>query len=320
MSERARAIFVVGAGRSGTSAITRGIQSLGVELGDRLKASTGKNPTGFFEDQELLDVAKRVRSRLGLRTDSVALLEAAAWQKVDLSALECEVVDIVDRRFGGVPVWGFKYAQTLRMLPFWQAVFERADLDVRYVVAVRNPLSVARSRAKLDPRRGHQEKSDLEWLVNVVPYFRQMAESRFVVVDYDLLMADPLRQLERVAIRLELPLDDAIRADMRAYADTFLADDRRHTHFGDEDLEKDARLNPLTRDAYRWLRKLAQDEIEPNARELWADWERIETALAAMAPALRHLDRLEEEYRNARWSPMRALRSAWVNIPRPWAR
>ena len=69
--------------------------------GDRLKSATGKNPTGFFEDQEMLDVAKRVRSRLGLRTDSVSLLDAAAWQKVDLTALENEVVDIVDRRFRG---------------------------------------------------------------------------------------------------------------------------------------------------------------------------------------------------------------------------
>ncbi len=315
-----RAVFVVGAGRSGTSAITRGIQALGVELGDQLKAATGKNPTGFFEDQELLDLAKRVRTQLGLRTDSVTLLEARSWQAVDLDPLERECAELIERRFGGVPVWGFKYAQTLRMLPFWQGVFRRARLDVRYVVAVRNPLSVARSRAKLEPRRGHQEKSDLEWLVNVVPYFRAMADRPFVVVDYDLLMASPVSQLERIATRLELPLDDAIRADVRAYAEGFLSSDRRHTHFDHEDLAKDPSLNPLTRDAYGWLRRLASDEIAPDSPELWSDWERIETLLAAMAPALRHLDRLENEHHQARWSPLGALRSLWVNMPRPWRR
>ena len=56
-------------------------------------------------------------------------------------------------------------------------VFHSLDLDVRYVLAVRNPLSVARSRAKLNPQRGTQEKSDLEWLVNVVPYFREVREA-----------------------------------------------------------------------------------------------------------------------------------------------
>ena len=57
-----RAIFVVGAGRSGTSAIARALLALGVDLGDRLKAATGKNPTGFFEDEELLLCGKRARS------------------------------------------------------------------------------------------------------------------------------------------------------------------------------------------------------------------------------------------------------------------
>ena len=42
------AIVIVGVGRSGTSAITRGVQALGVELGGHLRPGGGKNPTGFF--------------------------------------------------------------------------------------------------------------------------------------------------------------------------------------------------------------------------------------------------------------------------------
>jgi hypothetical protein len=318
-SGRQRTIFVVGAGRSGTSAITRGIQALGVHLGDRLKAATGKNPTGFFEDRDLLDIAKRVRGRLGLRSESASLLDAGAWQAAKLDALQAETVETIQRRFGGVAIWGFKYAQTLRMLPFWEGVFQAAQLDPSFVVAARNPLSVAQSRAKLDPLRGRQEKSDLEWLVNVVPYFRDLARHPFVVVDYDLLMADPVGQLERIAELLELPLDDAIRANIRAYAESFLSEGRRHTRFGLEDLDEDAQINPLTRDAYRWLYRLASDEVEPDSAALWEDWSRIEAALAAMAPVLRYVDRLEQELRSRR-GPLEALRSALVNMPRPWAR
>ena len=299
--------------------MTRGIQALGVHLGDRLKAATGKNPTGFFEDRDLLDIAKRVRGHLGLRAESASLLDAGAWQAADLGALEREAVETIGRRFGGVAIWGFKYAQTLRMLPFWEGVFQAAQLDPSFVVAARNPLSVAQSRAKLDPLRGRQEKSDLEWLVNVVPYFREMARHPFVVVDYDLLMADPVAQLERIAERLALPLDDAVRADIRAYAESFLSDDRRHTRYGLEDLDEHAQINPLTRDAYRWLYRLASDEVGPDSAALWEDWSRIEAALAAMAPVLRHVDRLEQELR-ARRGPLDALRSALVNMPRPWAR
>ena len=45
------AVVVLGAGRSGTSAITRALQAIGVDLGDDLRPGGGKNPTGFFEDQ-----------------------------------------------------------------------------------------------------------------------------------------------------------------------------------------------------------------------------------------------------------------------------
>ena len=61
-----RAIVVLGAGRSGTSAITRGLQTLGVELGDQLRPGGGKNPTGFFEDESLMKINKRLRKALGL--------------------------------------------------------------------------------------------------------------------------------------------------------------------------------------------------------------------------------------------------------------
>lgn len=313
-----RGIFVVGAGRSGTSAITRGLQALGVELGDRLKAPTGKNPTGFFEDRELLELAKRARKALGLRSESVTLLSPESWRQTDLGALQGEAAARMRQRFGDAPVWGFKYAQTLRLLPFWEEVFRRAALDARFVVAARNPLSVARSRAALDASRGVQEKSDLEWLVNVVPYFRRMAERPFVVVDYDLLMDDPVGQLERVARRLELPLDSGARAGIRRYAEAFLDPERRHTRFDLADLEKEERVNPLVRQAYPWLHRLARDEVGADSAVLWDAWSGIESTLAAMAPLLRHVDRLEAALARRRFRPLAALRSTWINLPRPW--
>lgn len=305
---RNRAVFVVGAGRSGTSAITRGVAALGVELGDNLKAPTAKNPTGFFEDEDLLRVAKEVRASLGLEAESVALIEDREWARPNLEALQLDAVSTIERRFGGVPLWGFKYAQTLRLLPFWLAVLERARVDVSWVVAVRNPLSVARSRSKLDPLRGIQEKSDIEWLVNVVPYFRRLAEHPFVVVDYDRLMEDPSAQLERIARTLCLPLDDRSRQGIHEFSESFLVHGMRHTVFDDRDLEKADRVNPLTRDAYRWLHKLSIDEIARDDAEFRADWQRIERALALQASSLRYLDHLVVELRRAEDRGLAGLR------------
>ena len=318
---RQRFIVVIGAGRSGTSTITRGLQALGVELGDQLRPGGGKNPLGFFEDEGLLQLNKRLRTTLGLRADSVSLIQPHQWQMPAVQMLAREAQETIRRRFGLYSLPGYKFAGTLRMLPFWRTVFQALDLDVRYVMAVRNPISVARSRAQLNPRRGVQEKSDLEWLVNVVPYFRAVRERPFVVVDYDLLIADPVSQLERIAATLDLPLTPATAAGIQEFAKQFLHANLRHHHFTEEDLINNRRVNSLTRDAYRCLRRLATDSVEPYSPQVWHEWEQIENALSAQAPLLRYVDQLEGELRRARRSiigPLQLIPQAWLNMRKNW--
>lgn len=298
-----RAAVVIGAGRSGTSAITRALSAVGVELGDNLKPARGKNPTGFFEDQELLALNKRLRRELGVRADSVAPIDDRQWQRPQIRALREQAIEVIQRRFGDEPLWGYKYGRTLRLLPFWEAVFEELQLDVRYVVAVRNPLSVARSRVKLDGRRGRQAHSDMEWLISIVPYFRRIRSRPFLVVDYDEVMLDPMAQLERMAGLLRVTRDKTIEASMQAYAERFLRPGMQHSRFTPEDLLADENVNPLTRDAYLCLRRLATDELTPDAAAFWEAWVGIERRFEDLIPVLRHVDLLEAELRRAKWHP-----------------
>jgi hypothetical protein len=316
-----RFIVVIGAGRSGTSTITRGLQALGVELGDQLRPGGGKNPLGFFEDEGLLKLNKRLRTTLGLRADSVSLIQPHQWQMPAVQTLVEEAQETIRRRFGRHSLLGYKFAGTLRMLPFWRMVFQALNVDARYVVAVRNPISVARSRAQLNPRRGRQEKSDLEWLVNVVPYFRAVRERPFIVVDYDLVMADAVTQLERIATTLDLPLTAATTAGIQEYAKQFLQPNLRHYHFTEEDLINNPQVNSLTRDAYRWLHRLATDSVEPHSPQIWHEWEQIENALSAQAPVLRYVDQLQAELRRAQRSifgPLQLIPQAWLNMRKNW--
>ena len=321
-SMRSRAVVVLGVGRSGTSAITRGLGALGVELGDKLRGATRlKNPTGFYEDTDLLRINKRLKRILDVRGESVRLLEPDWWKQPAVEQLQADAVAIVRQRFGSCPLWGYKYARTLRFMPFWTNVFAAAAIDTRYLMAIRNPLSVARSRARLDPWRGTQEQSDLEWLVNVVPYFRQVRERPFVVTDFDLFMADPAAQLQRVARGLELPLTAEVQASVQAFGAEFLDPSLRHSRHGADDLDRDARVNDLTRTAYRWLYRLATDDVDPAAAAIWQDWQQIEEQVDALAPLLRHIDHVADNLRFARWNPLGPLQSIpwlWYELKRQW--
>lgn len=297
-------MFVVGSGRSGTSAIARGVAALGVEFGGDFKRASRKNPTGFFEDRELLDLSKRVRRAVGVRADSVAPIDPADWKRPRVAALQQEAIAIIRRRFAHVPAWGFKYGRTLRLIPFWEAVFAEVPVAPSFVFALRDPLSVARSRAALDARRGTQEKSDLEWLAGIVPYLRRLRGLPMVVVDYELLMQDPGRQLHRIAERLQLPLNPQIEAAIDDYRESFLDPALHRNRSSLADVRADARLNPLTRDVYLWLRELAEDNARWEADAPWEDWRQMEHTFAALAPALLHVDRVEGEYRRASRNPL----------------
>jgi hypothetical protein len=297
-------VTVLGAGRSGTSLSTRGLAAVGVDLGDRLRRGWGKNPTGFFEDRDLLALNQRLKRTIGIRGDSVRLIAAEEYDSPAIEALRHQAIHTIRRRFGPCPLWGYKYGRTLRLMPFWEPVYDALDLDMRYLVAIRNPLSVAASRGKLDPRRGVQETADHEWLVNVVPHFARARGRPMAVVDYDRLMADPRRQLARMATGLALPDPDPRAIDI--YCDEFLRPGMRHTRFSVAELDA-GRVDPLVRDAYRWLDRLAGDEITADDPahwdDMWDDWARIAAAVEAMGPALAATDQAETARRRAERGP-----------------
>jgi hypothetical protein len=310
--ERSCLVTILGAGRSGTSAITRGMGAIGIDLGTHLRRGRGKNPTGFFEDTDVLALSKKLKRALGVRGDSVRLIGDDEWELPRVRALHQVSVDTLRRRFGGSPLWGYKYGRTLRFLPFWLRVWDELELDVRYVVALRNPLSVARSRARLEPTRGTQEKSDLEWLVNIVPYFHLARGRPLVVVDYDRVMADPAGELERMARALGIALRD--RSGIDEYCNAYLKSGMRHSRFSAEDLVRDPRIHPLARDAYTWLDRLASDEIGIDDDALWSDWKRIQDAVAALRPILHHVDQVQGALLQAQRSllgPLQALPDLW---------
>lgn len=57
-------VVVLGMHRSGTSVLARGLQVLGVELGERLLPPAADNPRGFWEDLDVIGIDERVLAAL----------------------------------------------------------------------------------------------------------------------------------------------------------------------------------------------------------------------------------------------------------------
>ena len=210
---------------------------LGVYLGNDFLCAKPDNPTGYWEDRNIYEINERLLAVLGLKWEDVALIDDARWHEPEVEALLAEAVEYLRSQFLSHPLWGFKDPRTIRLLPFWQSALRRLDVDECYLVVIRNPRSVAISllhRQGMDAVTAH-----LLWLVYVVPYLGKIANRPFVVTDYDLVMADPRRQLERIARCLRLPLDGSEEAGIEQFASAFLDPALRHSFFDVSDFELD---------------------------------------------------------------------------------
>jgi len=275
-----RAVLILGMHRSGTSALSRSLQALGVYLGNNFLEDQPDNPTGYWEDKGIYQLNERALSVCGVRWEDVSLIDDSKWSQPELQALGSEAADYVRASFGGHPLWGFKDPRFVRLLPFWQPIFQSLGVDASYVIAIRNPRSVSIS---LFDRQGmDQIAARMLWLVYMVPYLHMLKGKPFVVTDYDVLMADPHRQLERIARALNLPLKEEYFAAIDDFANHFLNPNLRHSFFGPDDFDLDPSLSPLPGEAYLWLRMLATDEIPSNSSRFWTAWERMSRSLTAL--------------------------------------
>jgi hypothetical protein len=265
-----RAIVVVGMHRSGTSAVARGLQALGVYLGNDFLDAQPENPTGYWEDRRIVELDERVLKALRLNWDSVRRLDRREFGGWRMWRMRREAIRDLRRRFTPHPLWGFKDPRTIRLLPFWRSVLRRLEVDDRYVLVIRNPASIAASlyaRQKMDA-----EDAQRLWLVHMVPFLGDLAGKPLAVVDYDLLMSDPRRQLDRIAHRLELPNADA--GEIERFAGAFLDQHLRHTIFSPQDIDASTESGRLMREAFLLLYELATDRRSADA-EFWKAWENV---------------------------------------------
>lgn len=272
-----RGIFVLGMHRSGTSAITRGVQALGAYLGNNFLDTRFDNPTGYWEDRGIVELNDRMLSLFGMGWEDTGLIDESWWSSSSVRLYVAEARHYLASQFMAHPLWAFKDPRTLRLLPVWRRVVELLAVEDAHLLILRNPLSVA---ASLYQRQSMERAAAYRlWLAYVVPQLALVFGRRLTVVDYDLFMDDPPSQLDRIARHLQIvPISAAART---AYLENFLQAEMRHLRFDETDLER-TDLPAAVRDAYRWLRRLATDELGPLCPEFQAAWAEVAAAVQSM--------------------------------------
>ncbi|MFZ2208446.1 MAG: hypothetical protein WAV22_07245 [Porticoccaceae bacterium] len=286
-------IVVLGMHRSGTSAVTKSLELMGVGLGANLHPAGFDNPKGFWEDRDCIQINEDLLRHFCSAYDRLNLAWDEIREDTRVSELIRAAVEIVSRKLGeNNRIWGFKDPRTCRLLKFWHQVFIAVKCEVGLVIAVRNPASVA---ASLAARNGiPAKKAYYLWLQHVLPSLGFMKDARRVVVDYDELLSNPYSQMVRVSTGLGLPLPDREDAMIAEFANEFLENGLRHTCFTEDDLAFDRRAPAVVAVTYNLLRRLATDQASLNSSDVQNQLDELNVRLADASPAFDYINEIED--------------------------
>lgn len=261
-------VVVLGMHRSGTSAVARGLLTLGVDLGEQLEpAAEGINAKGYWEDMDVVSLNEEMLEACGLVWHSFRPVTECDADKLCSQGFLLKAVSLLESKLQSGRHFGFKDPRTAKLIPFWRRVFVAGSFDVQYVLAYRNPLSVADSLAKRDGfARGKSLLLAAEYLSSCL---QLLLDEQAVVVDYDQLMQQPMQQLEKLADKLSLQI---LPAAAEVYCQEFLEQGLRHSKYDCSDIQQEPAAIALVKEIHAFLADFnAEQNINRESIQSWQD-------------------------------------------------
>jgi hypothetical protein len=195
-------ICVLGMHRSGTSLLTRILNLIGLYLGSDEALTTepaAYNPKGHWEHKEISSICEAILKKHGGSWDEPPLLPPGWETAAAIGGVRHHAQKLIQDQFGEVQLWGWKDPRSCVTLPFWQQLLP----NMRYIICLRSPVDVARSLAYRDSFS--MEKSSYLWLTYVSSALNHTEGKPRLVIFYEDLMDDCLRELKRLAEFLGKP-------------------------------------------------------------------------------------------------------------------
>jgi hypothetical protein len=223
------ALFVLGLGRSGTSALTRVLSLCGATLPAGLVGATADNPRGCWEPRAAVVLNEAILRRHGSSGYDLTLrLQAEGAFDTEEKAACIAKIKAFFTTLPAAPLVVIKEPKITALSGMWFEAARLAGFDVAAVIAVRHPQEATASLA------GHYigaspELASAWWLKYTLLAERDTRGLPRVVVDYANLLDDWRREIKRISAALSIDLNTR---DEGAIEEFLTTDLRRQRHGG----------------------------------------------------------------------------------------
>lgn len=223
-----RAICVLGMHRSGTSAVTRILNLMGVDLGTNLMPPAPENPKGFWENLDFVEIDEALLTHLKASWDEIApvFIDSESWSQSEFFPFKDKIKNLVTSEFPNSKLWGWKDPRTCLLFPLWLETLNSQNIQTDAVIIWRNPISVAKS---LTVRNGFSANKGYHlWYAYTISALYHTRHLRRVIINYDSLLEDWQSEMRRVTEVLTLPWPKD-EPDFVRSVESFLRPSLRHS-------------------------------------------------------------------------------------------
>jgi hypothetical protein len=190
MTQPPTGILVIGAHRSGTSAIARTLGLMGAAEAPRLMAPNDANPSGYWEAEAVVDAHDRFLAAIGSRWDDPRPLAANAFAGGPADIAHTELLAFLQEAFADERLFVIKDPRLCRTAPLMLGALATYGAAAWIVAPFRAPAAAIRSMAARD---GYSElRCTAIWLGGVLESERLTRGVPRQFVNYGRFAEDPV--------------------------------------------------------------------------------------------------------------------------------
>jgi len=281
------ALVVAGMHRSGTSALTRTLSLLGLELPNEIMPPAADNPKGFWESSAITQLNDEILTQLDSSWDDILIfLVRRNGLSLGRSATE-RIETVVRSEFGDSDNIVLKDPRVGLLLTPWITALQEVGYKSRVVLSVRNPLEVA---ASLKARNGFSiGRSLLLWLTYFLLSEKDSRDEQRAFVHYPSLIEDWRGSMARLERCLDMRFP-RWTSSVELQIDSFLSPLDRHQVIAPHVINIRRDVTDWVRRVYDWALAASTGENVPDTRVLDEVAGEFEAALRVFAPLISELD------------------------------
>ena len=223
-NNRPQIVFVTGMHRSGSSALSRAMTTLGIHHSTNLMGASKDNQKGYWEDNDFISFNDDLLRRTGqlweepklIKTDELVTL---AEEKID------EASSLLKDKIGNKQIICLKDPRLCNLIPFWKRICEINSAQYRFVASYRDPLSTSNSIQKRDSIDTIKALS--MWCTYYINLLESVEKGELKLVNYDNLLVETRKEIQLLSDFLERQI---IEDEFKVYSEQFLDINLRHNH------------------------------------------------------------------------------------------